>query len=200
MSADFKLANHFNNSLTLKRITMMKTIKKKMNVWKVAASAVVAAGFFVAVACQDQVAKHGTETASSTDVPQDDQQKQIDSKTDDDVFIQVEEQADFPGGMEALYKYLGENIKFPEEARRQKIGGKVFVELTIKTDGTISDVKIIKSAQTAMDDEGLKNAHKAMDDEALRLVKGSPKWIPAKNKGVAVKSKFVLPLSFAVEN
>jgi len=202
MSADFKLANHFNNSLTLKRITMMKTIKKKMNVWKVAASAMIAAGFFVAVACQDQVAKQGNELATSKDVPQEDQQKQIehDSKIDDDVYTIVEQQADFPGGQEALYKYLGENIKFPEEARRQNAGGKVFVELTIQTDGTLSDVKIIKSAQTTFDDESLKNAHKSMDDEALRLVKLSPKWIPAKNKGVVVKSKFVLPISFAVEN
>ncbi|AYB34220.1 M56 family metallopeptidase [Chryseolinea soli] len=68
MSADFKLANHFNQSLTLKRIIMMKSIKKKMRVWKIAAVALIMAGFFFTVACQDQVVSEATDIAKSSTV------------------------------------------------------------------------------------------------------------------------------------
>jgi TonB family protein len=68
MSADFKLANHFNHSLTLKRIIMMKSIKKKMRVWKIAAVALIMAGFFFTVACQDQVISEATDIAKLSTV------------------------------------------------------------------------------------------------------------------------------------
>ncbi|HEY5745832.1 MAG TPA: M56 family metallopeptidase [Chryseolinea sp.] len=79
MSADFKLANHFNSSLTLKRIIMMKSIKKKMRVWKIAAVALIVAGFFFTVACQDQVISEATDIAKSStmalDIPKEVQDK-----------------------------------------------------------------------------------------------------------------------------
>ncbi len=68
MSADFKLANYFNHSLTLKRIIMMKSIKKKMRVWKIAAVALIMAGFFFMVACQDQVISEATDIAKLSTV------------------------------------------------------------------------------------------------------------------------------------
>jgi len=79
MSADFKLANHFNQSLTLKRIIMMKSIKKKMQVWKIAAVVLIMAGFFFTVACQDQVISEATDIAKSStmalDIPKEVQDK-----------------------------------------------------------------------------------------------------------------------------
>jgi TonB family protein len=79
MSADFKLANHFNHSLTLKRIIMMKSIKKKMQAWKIAALATIMAGFFFTVACQDQVISEATDIAKSStmalDIPKEVQDK-----------------------------------------------------------------------------------------------------------------------------
>ncbi|MBL0743785.1 TonB family protein [Chryseolinea lacunae] len=100
MSADFRLANHFNNSLTLKRIIMMKTIKKKMRVWKVAAVVVIVAGFFFAVACQDQVLTDATEVAKTStmalDVPKEVQAKfdalQKEKPNAKFVIIEVDEQ------------------------------------------------------------------------------------------------------------
>lgn len=73
LSADFKLANHFNNSLTLKRITMMKTIKKKIRPWKITAFAMLVPVIFFAIACQDQVAddlnKIAKNSSATTMVP-----------------------------------------------------------------------------------------------------------------------------------
>jgi len=68
LSADFKLANHFNQSLTLKRIIMMKSIKKKMRGWKIAAVACIVAAFCFAVACQDQVMSEATDIAKTSTV------------------------------------------------------------------------------------------------------------------------------------
>ncbi len=259
-SAGFKLANHFNNSLTLKRIQMMKTIKRKIRPWKMFAMAGVIPLTFALIACQDQLSDEVAEIAQSstmaTDVPQevldqydillksnpgktfllmetdenmkpkvDEMKNKLESidqsqiahitlvtptvpdketprtfaiieytelvsqigdrsKLEDDVYTMVEESATPLGGWSVFYEHIARKMMYPAQARRMGVEGKVFVEFVVQTDGSITDVKV-------------KNGIGAgCDAEALRVVKTAPLWEPGKNKGVAVKQRLVLPISF----
>jgi len=102
---------------------------------------------------------------------------------DGDVFTSVEEPASPVGGMEEFYKYLMHNIKYPKEARMKGIEGDVLVEFIVNTDG-------------AIDVTGISGIDTDCDMEAMLVVQSSPKWIAARNKGVAVKQKMVLPVGF----
>lgn len=100
------------------------------------------------------------------------------------IYLHPDEYAQFPGGMSELVKYLSENIRFPSCGTG--VNGKCYVELIIQANGTISDVIITRKVPDCPD----------CDKEAKRVVKNMPDWIPAKKNGVAVASKFVLPIRF----
>ena len=100
------------------------------------------------------------------------------------VFQVVEDQPKFPGGMEALMKYLKDNVRYPAICKEQKIQGRVIVQFVVNPDSTISDVQVIKPV----------NPH--LDKEAVRVVKAMPKWEPGKQRGEAVKVRFTLPVTF----
>jgi len=103
------------------------------------------------------------------------------------VYDKFEIQAEFPGGIGELYKFLNKNIRYPVDMRRYGISGKVFVQFVIGRDGSISDAQIIKSL------------HRSGDEESLRLIKMMPKWNPSVQRGNPVNSKFVLPLTFNLQ-
>lgn len=107
---------------------------------------------------------------------------------EDKIFTVVEQQAEFPGGMAELYKFLNKNIRFPSSARRMGVNGKAFVQFVVDKEGRISDIEVIKSLSPDC------------DKEAIRLVQMMPPWKAAKQNGRSVKSKFVLPLTFKLEN
>jgi len=107
---------------------------------------------------------------------------------EDKIFTVVEQQADFPGGMSELYKFLNKNIRFPSSARRMGVNGKAFVQFVVDREGKISDIEVIKSLSPDC------------DKEAIRLVSIMPAWKPARQNGRNVRSKFVLPLTFKLEN
>jgi protein TonB len=100
------------------------------------------------------------------------------------VFAPVDEPAQFPGGMSKLYDFMRRNLTWPVEVEKIDVDGKIFVGFVVEIDGSLSAVEIVKSI------------NKPVDDEALRLVKGMPNWIPGKNRGIAVRSKYVLPIRF----
>ncbi|MFN7329396.1 MAG: energy transducer TonB [Bacteroidota bacterium] len=102
----------------------------------------------------------------------------------DEIFTVVEETATPKGGMAAFYKYVGEKIKYPAQARRMGVEGKVFVQFVIGKDGSISDVKVIKGIGAGC------------DEEAIRIVQSSPSWNPGKQRGKAVKQRYTLPIQF----
>ncbi len=176
LSADFKLANHFNNSLTLKRITMMKSIKNKMSVWKITALVPVIACFLFVVAFQEQVVAQEKSGKVKID----------DTDNKDEIYAIVDEPAKFPNGMEGLMDFLKKNLQYPEKAKKEKVDGKVFVQMVIEKDGSVTDVKVIKGLE------------KSVDEEALRVIKLSPNWRPGKNNGIIVRSRFVIPIYFKV--
>ncbi|HEX6890078.1 MAG TPA: energy transducer TonB, partial [Chryseolinea sp.] len=102
----------------------------------------------------------------------------------DQIFLVVEETAAPTGGMPAFYEYVGKKLKYPAQARRMGIEGKVFVEFVIERDGTITDVKAIKGIGAGC------------DEEAVRVLQSAPKWKPGKQRGKPVRQRMVLPIAF----
>ncbi len=103
---------------------------------------------------------------------------------DDRIFDVVEQNAQFPGGEEACYKWLSEHIKYPSICQEQGIQGRVFLSFVVNKDGSIEQVKVLRSP-----DDNLSN-------EAIRVVKLMPKWKPARQGNKTVRSKFNLPVMF----
>lgn len=103
---------------------------------------------------------------------------------EDAIFTVVEQQAEFPGGFEALGKFLSKNMKYPAVARRMGTEGSVFVSFVIDREGNISDLQVIKGLSAEC------------DKEAMRVIGLMPPWKPGKQNGKAVRCRFVLPIKF----
>jgi protein TonB len=102
----------------------------------------------------------------------------------DEIFDIVEDQPTPPGGMSAFYKYVGKSIKYPNQARRMGIEGRVFVQFVVDKKGNLTDVKAIKGIGAGC------------DLEAVRIIKGATKWKPGKQRGRPVKVRMILPITF----
>ena len=103
------------------------------------------------------------------------------------VFDVVEEMPQFPGGQAALLEYLAKNIKYPVVAEENGIQGKVIVTFVVERDGSITDVKVVKSVDPSL------------DKEASRVVKSMPRWQPGKQNGSAVRVKYTVPVQFRLQ-
>lgn len=114
-------------------------------------------------------------------------QKTVVSKKNQKVYDVVEKMPEFPGGMSAMMDYLNTNLKYPEDAFKQEVGGRVMVMFVVETDGSISNVKVAK------------NVFPSLDSEAIRVVKAMPKWRPGMNKGKVVRVNFTIPIIFAIK-
>lgn len=113
---------------------------------------------------------------------------EVQKPKEEQIFVAVEQLAEFPGGMAALMRWLNNNMRYPEAAQQNDIQGRVIVNFVVEKDGSIANVKIAKGVD------------KDLDREALRVVKKMPKWQPGKNNGVAVRSYFNLPVTFRLQN
>jgi TonB family protein len=94
-------------------------------------------------------------------------------------------QPEYPGGQEALMKYLATNLNYPEALKKEKAEGKVFVQFTVASDGSIQNVQVVRSS-----------GYTEMDTEAVRVVRGMEKWQPGTKNGKAVNTKMTLPFNF----
>ncbi len=106
----------------------------------------------------------------------------------EEIFSIVEENAEPRGGMAAFYQYVGSQIKYPAQARRMRVEGKVFVEFVIGKDGKITDVVAVKGIGAGC------------DEEAVRIIQNSPPWKPGKQRGKPVRQRMVLPIIFKLAN
>ena len=111
-------------------------------------------------------------------------QKTVVSQTDQKVFDTVEQIPEYPGGMQAMIEFLQTNMKYPEDAAKQKVEGRVMVQFVVETDGSVSDVHVAKQV------------FPSLDAEAIRVVQAMPKWMPGKEKGKVVRVKYNLPIVF----
>ena len=107
---------------------------------------------------------------------------------DDKIYDIVEENPQFPGGDMAMYKWIANHLQYPEECREKGIQGRVMIQFVVNKDGSITDVKVLKSPSALL------------SEEAIRVVKAMPKWKPAKDKGKVVRSHFRLPIVFRLPN
>ncbi|MBA2613237.1 MAG: energy transducer TonB [Bacteroidetes bacterium] len=106
-----------------------------------------------------------------------------------EIFTIVEEQAEFPGGIAELGKYIQKNLQYPSMAREAGISGKCFLKFVVNENGDISNVEVLKGVSGCSD----------CDKEAVRVVKSMPKWKAAKMTGRSVKCYFNLPISFKIQ-
>ena len=108
-------------------------------------------------------------------------------EAEEEVFLVVEEDPEFPGGLDALSKFIADNIKYPQLAKENNITGRVFVSFVVEKDGRVGQVKI------------LRDIGGGCGNEAVRVVKMMPKWKPGKQRGKAVRTQFNLPVNFDLQ-
>lgn len=107
---------------------------------------------------------------------------------DDNVVFQVvEKMPSFPGGDAALFKFLGDNVKYPVIAQENGVQGRVICQFVVNKDGSIVDVEVVRSVDTSL------------DKEAIRVIKSMPKWSPGQQRGKPVRVKYTLPVNFKLQ-
>lgn len=100
------------------------------------------------------------------------------------LFSVVEVMPQYPGGQIAMLKYIMENIKYPKQAMKKGIQGRVVVSFIVEKDGRVSNVRLLRSVESSL------------DKEAVRVVKSMPKWSPGKQNGKPVRVRFNVPVMF----
>ena len=103
------------------------------------------------------------------------------------IFEVVEQMPQVPGGDAALMQYLSSHIKYPVVAEENGIQGRVVCTFVVERNGSITDVRVVKSVDPSL------------DKEAVRVIKGMPSWIPGKQNGSAVRVKYTVPVTFRLQ-
>ncbi|QHS55425.1 TonB family protein [Mucilaginibacter sp. 14171R-50] len=104
------------------------------------------------------------------------------------VFTAVEHSPGFPGGQAAFSRFLSKNLKYPAEARKNKVEGRVVVNFVVETDGSLSDIRVLRGVGSGT------------DEEAVRVLKTSPKWKPGVQNGRKVRVQYTVPITFSLGN
>jgi protein TonB len=112
----------------------------------------------------------------------------VEEEEEEVVFVVVESMPEFPGGQQALFKYLSENVKYPVIAQENGIQGRVICQFVVNKDGSIVDVEVVRSGGDA-----------SLDKEAIRVIKTMPKWKPGKQRGKPVRVKYTVPVNFKLQ-
>jgi TonB family protein len=124
-------------------------------------------------------------------LPSEAEQRRIDSlknlPPDQKIFTAVEHEPEFKGGMQAFYKYLSSSVHYPADAVKNHIQGKVFISFIVEKDGSLSDLKIVRSVSPDL------------DAETMRVIKASPNWNPGTQNGKPVRVAYTMPMSFTLE-
>ena len=112
----------------------------------------------------------------------------VEEEEEEVIFMVVESMPEFPGGQQALFKYLAENVKYPVIAQENGIQGRVICQFVVNKDGSIVDVVAVRSSGEA-----------SLDKEAIRVIKSMPKWKPGKQRGKPVRVKYTIPVAFRLQ-
>lgn len=105
----------------------------------------------------------------------------------DEPMLQPEIAPEYPGGTVAMLSYIQQNLKYPEGAKEQEIQGRVIVQFTVETDGTVSDVNVVKSVDPLV------------DAEVVRIVSDMPAWKPGMHEGKPVRASYSIPIHFRLQ-
>ena len=106
---------------------------------------------------------------------------------EEEIFMIVEDQAMPQGGLKKFYKYIANNLKYPSQARRMGVEGRVFLQFVVEKNGSITDIKVLKGIGSGC------------DEEAVRVLKKAPKWKPGKQRGVPVRVRRSIPIMFKLQ-
>ena len=187
----YGLSNNFNFSHLKQRIIMMN--KKKSNAAghiKYALFVLPAFALLVAgnISCSQEASeKQDAKEEVVAPVSPEAKEAPADSTAKEEVFMVAEQMPEFPGGMKELLKFLQENVKYPENAMKNNVQGRVIVQFVVEKDGTPTEFKVLRSVDPDL------------DAEALRVMKAMPKWKPGMQKGQVVRVKFTVPVSFKLQ-
>lgn len=200
----YSIANSFNHTSLKKRITMM--CKRKSNPWArmkylyVLPLAAVAVSAFARTEISDELSEISNSKISDlTEIVKtiglknsvknagSNKDLQVSAPQDTLVFEVVEQPPRYPGGEIELMKYLQRNIKYPADAQKRNAQGRVIVNFIVEKDGSISNIRAVRSVDPSL------------DAEAIRVVGSMPKWEPAKQRGQAVRVRYTLPVQFRLQ-
>lgn len=114
------------------------------------------------------------------------QMEEPEEEVAEEIFTIVEDAPTPVGGLTAFYTYINENIKYPVYAMRMGIEGKVFVQFVVNSDGTLTDLNVVKGVGGGC------------DEEAIRVLKNAPAWNPGKQRGQPVRVRMIIPITFVL--
>ena len=112
----------------------------------------------------------------------------VEEEEEEVIFVVVESMPEFPGGQQALFKYLADNVKYPVIAQENGIQGRVICQFVVNKDGSIVDVVAVRSS-----------GEPSLDKEAIRVIQSMPKWKPGKQRGKPVRVKYTVPVNFRLQ-
>ena len=112
----------------------------------------------------------------------------VEEEEEEVIFMVVESMPEFPGGQQALFKYLAANVSYPVIAQENGIQGRVICQFVVNKDGSIVDVVAVRSS-----------GEPSLDKEAIRVIKSMPKWKPGKQRGKPVRVKYTVPVNFRLQ-
>lgn len=198
----YSMANSFNHSSLKKRITMM--LQKKSNTWAMAKCLFVLPVTAIAIAAfahpevdslSGELSAITTEDLASTvdkvreiaPIEQVKGTKTLKEENDSIIFEVVDEQPEFPGGTGEMMKYISKTLKYPEDAFKNNVQGRVIVRFIITKDGSIKNPEVVRSV------------YPSLDAEAIRVISQMPKWTPGKQRGKAVNVRYVIPINFKLQ-
>jgi TonB family protein len=165
------LASSFHDGLIFKRLKAMKQKAKNVSPWKMGAVTLLTMLLVVVFACSEDSKQENIDPPNAT-------------SGNDELFVVVETNPEFPGGNDALIAYLKSEIKYPAQARKLGVEGKVFVEFIVQSDGSLSNVQVLRGIGAGC------------DAEAIRVMQNSPNFTPGSQRGKKISVKIVLPILF----
>jgi protein TonB len=129
----------------------------------------------------------GTDDISGIDIADLERNQIVAEAVVEEVFVSVEQNPEFPGGIQELYKYIGSHIVYPSIARENGLEGKTTVRFVVEKDGSVTDVTVLRGFD------------KACDAEAVKVVKSLPKFQPGRQNGRSVRVYYTIPISFKLQ-
>lgn len=163
----------------------MKTLNLKQNASSVCAGFLLIAAVITLSTLSSQA--QSTQTKVTTVVVAEPENQSAKANGEgNEIYTAVEHSAQFPGGIKKFYEYLANNIKYPADARKNNVQGKVFLTFVVEKDGSLSDIKVMRGIGSGC------------DEEALRVIKASPKWVPGTQNGRTVRQQYTAPIGFSL--
>lgn len=170
-SSGLTLASSFHNSFIMKRLSAMQLPARNVSLWKLGTLSALCATLFLGFACREEPTQEVIENGN----------------LEGDVYVVVESLPEFEGGMDALNTYVTGDLKYPRQARRLGVEGRVEVQFVVEKDGSLSGVKAVKGIGAGC------------DAEAVRIVQNAPPFKPGMQQGKPVRVQMEMPIIFKLD-